>query len=285
MLNLAAGDYRLVVDPCRGGSILRFDWRGEALMRPACGGSIFDVACFPLVPFSNRIAYGRFTESDREVRIRPNFPGSDHLHPLHGFGWLSPWATVAAKNHSAVIEHIYLGEEWPWRYRAEQTFELTNAGLQISLALTNLDHTPMPAGVGFHPYFPRNEGTRYTGLHRGEWRNDADCLPLSLTERAEPRDWWEGGPVAARYVDTVYTGRSGALSIQWPDRDLELDVSPSDNLPFTVVFTPASETFFCVEPVSHMSDAVNRNDAASGIVRLKHGATMTAYVRFVARRL
>jgi aldose 1-epimerase len=89
VLELAAGDYRLVLQPEIGGSVAGFHWRDEPVFRPACGPSVLDAACFPLAPFSNRIAHGRFRFGGREVALAPNFPDSDHPHPLHGFGWLA----------------------------------------------------------------------------------------------------------------------------------------------------------------------------------------------------
>jgi aldose 1-epimerase len=274
-IELAAGEYRLELDPKRGGSLLRFDWRGEPVMRSACGPSILDAACFPLVPFSNRIADGRFTAGGTEVRIEPNLPGQNHPHPLHGFGWLSAWQVLAQDSASALLEHTRIGGEWPWPYRAHQSFRLTGEGLEMVLSLTNLADAPMPAGLGFHPYFPRTDRTYIRAMHRGEWQNDADCLPRHLDLRSEPRDWWEGKAVGARVVDTVYTGREGPLVIDWLERGLELTLVPSANLPFTVVYTPPGEDFFCVEPVSHMTDAVNWDGPDSGLVWLECDESLT----------
>jgi aldose 1-epimerase len=93
VLELAAGDYRLVLQAKLGGSVATFHWRDKPVFRPACGPSVLDTACFPLAPFSNRIAHGRFSFGGREVALAPNFPDSDHPHPLHGFGWLAAWET------------------------------------------------------------------------------------------------------------------------------------------------------------------------------------------------
>lgn len=257
MIALTAGDYRLELDPERGGSVLRFDWRGTPLFRPVCGPLILDVACFPLVPFSNRIAFGRFRVGEQTVSLQPNFPDSDHPHTLHGFGWLSKWHVVEGDGQSAVLEHQYPGGEWPWPYVARQGFHLTASGLTMELSVTNHGGDPMPAGLGFHSYFPRNAATIYHGLHRGEWQNDPDCLPEWLDLRERPQDWWEGAPVASRAVDTVYTEREGSLLITWPDRELALRMNPSPSLPHTVVYSPADRNFFCVEPVSHMTNAIN----------------------------
>lgn len=257
-MEIGAGDYRLVAAPERGGSILRFDWRGQAVMRPAAGPSILDVACFPLVPFSNRIAHGRFQAAGREVRLGPNFPGSDHPHPLHGFGWLARWSVLRHEAAELVMEHRYEAAEWPWPYLARQHFTLSDEGLAMSLAVVNQSDEPMPLGLGFHPYFPRGASTVYRGLHCGEWHNDADCIPVCHDSRSGPRDWWEGRAVAARAVDTVYTGREGALEIVWPERGIGLTIDCSDALVNTVIYSPRGEDFFCVEPVTNETDAFNR---------------------------
>lgn len=280
MIELAAADYRMAVAPERGGSILRFDWRGLPLMRPACGPEITDVACFPLVPFSNRITNGRFRLAGREIKLSPNFPGS-LPHPLHGFGWQSPWQVLWQTDRALSIEHAHHAGEWPWEYKAQQNFTLGDNGLTIELSVRNDSDDPMPVGLGFHPYFPRTPHTRYLGLHRGEWRNDADFLPSELDLRDRPIDWWDGQPVCTRSVDTVYTWRNGPLEIAWPDRNLRLTMECSDELAHTVVLSPPGQDYFCVEPVSNMTDAFNRN----GLQLLDGGCFFKVSIRMTASQI
>jgi len=280
---LAAGEYRLVVSPARGGSILAFEWQGQPLLREAAGSGILDVACFALVPFSNRIAGGRFDWLGRATALTPNFPEVDPRNPLHGFGWLSEWTILSVASDAIRLGHTYPRGDWPWGYRAELDYALGGQGLTARLALTNLAATAMPAGLGFHPYFPRNAATRYLGLHRGEWRNGADGLPAALDDRTAAIDWWAGAPVGTRQVDTVYSGREGALQVCWPDRALSLQIDCSDNLSMTSVFAPRDADWFCVEPVSHMTDALNHPDGAMAI--LQPGETMSAELRMEASAL
>lgn len=282
MLALEAGDYRLAIEPERGGSIARFTWRGQDLLRPSRPGSPLDTACFPLVPFSNRIAEGRFKARGREIVIAPNMPGGGHRHPLHGFGWLAAWTPIRAMAEKAEIEHEYPSGEWPWAYRARQRFALSTRGLIVTLSVTNLDDSAMPAGLGLHPYFPRDADTVYHGLHRGKWRTDAECLPTNLAGREEAIDWWQGLPICSRVVDTAYAGRLGPLTITWPSRGHRLMMIPSDSLDLTVVYTPAGQDFFCVEPVSHATDAHNSDRPDSGLVWLPPNETFTVSVSFVA---
>ncbi|MDE1915517.1 MAG: aldose 1-epimerase [Sphingomonadales bacterium] len=262
-----------------GGSILVLDWLGKPVTRRAAGTSIWDVASYPLVPFSNRIAHGRFMADGKEVALASNFPGAEDTHTIHGFGWLGVWGVEAIGRGYAVLSYTYEAGEWPWSFNATQRFDLGEEEMTITLTLRNLGDSAMPAGLGIHPYFPCNAATTYHALHRGEWHNTPDCLPLMLDEREHAIDWWHGRPVATRNVDTVYTQRKGPITLRWPDRALGLTINPSANLGHTVVYTPGGADHVCVEPVSHSTDAVNRkDDASTGLVWLMPGETMTASV-------
>lgn len=268
--------------PERGGSILAFELRGQPLVRPAEGAGILDVSCFPLVPFSNRIADGRFHWDGCELALEPNFPEVDPRNPIHGFGWLAEWQVLHFSERKLRLEHRHSGGEWPWSYRAVLDYALDRDGLTAQLSLTNLSSEPMPAGLGFHPFFPRTGSTRYLGLHRGEWRSDASAMPLELDMQEAATDWWQGAAVGTRSVDTAYTGREGALEIFWPERELALRLSPTDNLPATCVYVPEGGDWFCVEPVSHMTDAINRPDAPDPMASLPPGETLGAAMRLQA---
>lgn len=280
MLRLSHGDIRLDIAPERGGGVLAFHAGDDAVFADARGDRPADLACVALLPFANRIADGRFALDGRVVQL-PRLAGE--AHALHGQGWLAPWRreAVAADHATLVFDHA--AGAWPWTYRALQTFVLGADGYRHGLALTNMSDTPMPAGLGLHPWLPRNAQTRYLGLHGGEWQAGADNLPGRSIEAAAPIDWWHGEPVAARTVDHCQARRSGDLRIEWPDRGLALTLAPSANLAFTHVYVPGNEAFFCVEPVSHMPDAINRT-GDTGLIWLKPGATMTAEVDFRVSR-
>lgn len=252
-------------------------------MRRAAGASVLDAACFPLVPFPNRIGHGRFAWLGETITLQPNFPGHDHPHPLHGFGWISEWQVTAQDAASATLEHSHAGGEWPWPYVARQTFRLSPDGLEMALSLTNRSDRPMPAGLGFHPYFPRTDETLLHALHRGEWQTGADCLPIQLNEAHAPQDWWQGKPVATRPVDTVYTGREGDIVIVWPERCLSLTMKCDPLLGLTSIFVPHGEDWFCAEPVSHMTNAANHAAIGNGLFALPAGEILQAKVMLSAR--
>ena len=52
------------------------------------------------------------------------------------------------------------------------------------------------------------------------------------------------------------------------------------SLPYLVVYTPPERDYFCVEPVSHVSNAIHMAEpAAHGLVALAPGATLEASLR------
>jgi aldose 1-epimerase len=60
-IELCAGSARVAIAPAIGGSIAAFQCDGEAILRPTpesalAEGAVRRFACFPLIPFSNRIA-------------------------------------------------------------------------------------------------------------------------------------------------------------------------------------------------------------------------------------
>jgi aldose 1-epimerase len=275
MLTLHNDTAELNLLPTCGGSIAAWQWRGIDIFRPGDGsGGVLSLASFPLVPFSNRIAGGRFAADGRRVALPANHRHCDIAQVIHGFGWQAAWEVVEQGADWAVLRHDYGGGDWPWPYRAEQHFVLGGDGLVQTLILTNLGDTPMPAGLGIHPYFPRR-GARLQLAVTGRWDIDDQCIPTRWSPLCEPPDWLGGAE-----IDHGFTGRGDAIRIDWPTH--ALTITPDEALAHTIVYVPDGEDFFCVEPVSHMTDAVNRAESAevTGMHWLAPGDMMQCAVRF-----
>ena len=277
VVSLRRGAVALDIAPARGGGVLRFQVEGQPVFADVRGPGPADMACVPLLPFANRIANARFEVAGQAIALEA---AADEPHALHGTGWLRAWDVVAAGTDCADLRLDSPAGDggWPWAWRGHQRFQLTNAGYRYSISLTNRGDTPMPAGIGLHPWLPRTPATRYCGLHCAEWQPGLDRLPLDLTSADRPIDWWNGAPVAIRRVDCCQAGRDGALVIDWPERGLRLDMLPDAVFGFTQVYVPDAD-YFCVEPVSHMPDAVNRT-GATGLRWLAPGETLAGAVDF-----
>jgi aldose 1-epimerase len=233
------------------------------------------LACFPLVPYANRIAAGRFSFAGREVGLRRNWDRDPH--PLHGQGWRAPWSVESLSDSQATFAFLGGGDEWPWRYRSVQEFEVAGDALAIRLSVENLSDAVMPAMLGLHPYFPQAAQASVTARTRTVWLPDAQALPVQ--EIMTPTDWSFDVPrsIARVALDHCFDHWDGAASVRWPDRTLTLSATGVRALH---VYTPANADFFCLEPQTAAAGALNR--PAGGAAALAPGERLEMRVRFSA---
>jgi aldose 1-epimerase len=258
--------------PQIGGAVSRFTVDGIDVLRPTPAGatSVLDTACFPLVPFANRIAHGAFTFNGESVHLPRNF--GDHPHALHGQGWQNAWRIQAQSSHAATLVFAHSAGSWPWDYTAAETFELSPAALGITLGIVNRSARAMPVSLGLHPYFLRAPGARLFADVAGVWLNDETGIPTAPSGPAHFLDLAHGAVLAdAPFVDHCHFGWRHIARIARPGREITLTAGPQ--LGHLHVFAPRGENFFCVEPVSAMPDAFNR--AASGMRVLDPGESFT----------
>ena len=289
VIELRADRARAGVVPGIGGSLAYFHWCGAGerhdWLRPATpddvqARSADRLACFPLVPFSNRIRDGRFRFGHRSIQLPLNQWPQPHAE--HGHGWQAVWRVVARADDRLALEYDRGADAWPFGYRAQQTFELTADELRLTLSIENRGAETMPVGLGFHPYFPRTGDCRLVAAVAAMWETDAEVMPTKLVTADSRLGSVDGLPVASVPLDNAFTGWSRMATIHWPERGARLLMDASSPLGFLVVYTPPGEAYFCAEPVSHCTDAFNlaeqgRDD--TGMLALESGASVSATVR------
>jgi aldose 1-epimerase len=261
---LDASPLRLGVVPETGGGIGEFSLalangsRLPLLRSPpeSWRNNVLALGNFPLVPFSNRIAAGTFHFMGKKVTLPCNLPPN----ALHGQGWQVPWQVLShVENQQLTLGYHHLAGDWPWEYQTQQIFTLTSQRLTVSQKLRNLSPHPMPAGLGAHPYFMRRPGVRLTTRFEGVWLADAQMIPHQKIALPAPWQAKDGMEITDSLgLDHCFTGWDGLALIDYPDVRLRLRLIGSALYRHLVLYTPGGEDFFCVEPVSHMNDAINQ---------------------------
>lgn len=281
LVRLRAGALELALAPDVGGSVAAFSQGGRRLMRPAPDGytDVLQAACFPLVPYSNRVRDGVFSFRGREVRLPPNLP--PQRHPLHGVGWRASWTVTSAEPSRAVLALEWPGGVWPWPFQAEQAFALDDAGLSVALRVENTGRQAMPAGLGLHPYFPCPPGTVLHAPVTEVWPVDADLFPTGR-EPADGRYSLDQRAISGVGLDNGYGGWSGEALIRWPDGGgLRITAEPPAR--WFQVYAPEGEPVLCAEPVTHANGALNAPEAearALGLAVLEPGEHLMLRARF-----
>lgn len=270
---------QLEIVPHLGGGIARFDWcdGGVAvpiLRRCADPAGVTDpnqLACYPLLPFSNRVGGGCFEIDGRIVSVPCN--RADESLPIHGDGWLSAW-DVASQSHSRLRLTLDRSAAAPYAYRATQTFALDGTTLTITLAIENAGSATLPFGLGLHPFIERDSDTLLAAPASGLWLSDRDWLS---TEHVRTPPAWQFGvayPLPEALVNHAFTDWAGWMTAHWPERQLMLTIHADTGC--FVLYTPPSRDWFCFEPVDHPINAMNLagGGAAHGMTLLAPGAQL-----------
>jgi aldose 1-epimerase len=272
-LELRAGDLRLALRPDLGGSVAGL-WLGELPVLRSAEPHALESArlsgCFPLAPYSNRLGYRRFRWLGADYTTAPNV--DDSPHSLHGVAWRQPWSVVSAGDGEAELRLVHEPDaHWPFAFELQQRFVLAPAALEVHLVFTNTAPQPQPAGLGWHPCFPKRPRSRLHIELSDRWESDASGLPT----RKVPQPGIDGD-VAHLAFDHCFEGWRGPARI----RDEKMSLRLTSSLPYLVVFTPDTKPYYCVEPVSHVSNAIHMADPlAHGLRSIAPGARFDGWMK------
>ena len=274
-LELHSGNLRCALRPDLGGCLAGL-WLGdEPVLRstaPQALKSARESGCFPLVPFSNRIAQAHLQwQGTSHPLVRNN---GDEPHAIHGVGWQRAWQVLEHTESSAFLSYEHRADSgWPFAFDASQMIQVQPNRLTLTLSITNQAHGAAPVGLGWHPYFVKRAHSQLVFQASGRWEMGADKLPThrtAITGLSADCDTLD--------VDHCYDGWNGMLSLH----DAVLQVHVQSSMRRLVVFTNPTRDTVAIEPVSHVNNALHlvREGVADaqtlGLVVLPPGESMSA---------
>lgn len=292
--------HRLEVWPAMGFNAYRWAVAGdppiEMLWRTA---NFFEEAKpsrsgFPILfPFPNRIRDGKFAFEGKEYRLPTRDPAGKNA--IHGFVLAAPWQVVyaGADWDSAWIVGEVVGSAvapelanlWPADFRLRVSYRLGKGCLRVEAKAINPGTTPLPMGLGYHPYFRTEpfggDAAIVQLLTKRHWKLDEN-LPTGESDGVEL------GEVAYRDVkwDDLFSGfaerfesptsliPAARMRDAAGEKSLTLSVSP--DFPWMVAFTPPHREAVCFEPYTCATDAIHApvgSGLALGWRQLAPGAT------------
>ena len=276
LLSLRSDRLDLQIAPAIGGSIARLDLRRSdgvhSILRPADPADLArdgasQATMHPLVPFANRVPDNFIDLVDPPIRLQPNVTGESCA--LHGIGWQRVWRVLQAHEDRCVMELTVPETEWAFGFRATQEFSVQEARFHASIELENISKRPIPAGIGFHPYFVRTAGMTMQFRADRFWLEGPGHLPTDAISIPPALDFSDPAPIPGTWTNNCYSGWDGRAKVCDPARGLELHLSASATLRELMLYTPLSAAYFCVEPQSHTSGATNRARALHPAIPLR----------------
>jgi aldose 1-epimerase len=236
ILRLSAPGVEAIVDLAAGGRLASFTIDGHELLRTS-GDGVLSWGCYPMAPFAGRVRDATFRFGGRRRRLPARLPPD----AVHGTVLDRRWRRLDERT----IE-TELGPDWPFAGVVVSHFDLAADHLAWRLELRA--DVPMPASIGWHPWFVRHPASLESEL---ELELDAGAMYLrdaagittrSLISPPPPGPW-----------DDCFTDLRRAPVLRWPGLvELTIESDCAD----WVVFTEPEDAL-CVEPQTSPPDAIN----------------------------
>ena len=270
------------IAPQIGAGLSRLDWIGDHAPVPVLRGlddarttpAPNQLACFPLLPWSNRIGGGGFVCAGRWVPLQPNRAGVPY--PIHGDGWLNPWH-IHSQSGTELTLTLNREKGMPFSYQARMSYTLEDAALLVSLQVINTGLQVLPFGLGLHPWMPRSDGVMLRAPARDVWQSGADRLPIAPMPMPEAWDFSGARNLPQDGIDHVFSGWDGHADITWPATGIRLRLDA--DMSHYILYAPVGADFFCFEPVDHLINAHNMPGGAAC-----HGLTLLEPQRQLRRQ-
>jgi len=236
-LGLSAPGVDVVIDLANGGRVASLVIDGRELLRTT-GSTAIEWGSFPMAPWAGRIRDATFAFDGRTVQLPVRLPP----HALHGTVLDRAWQAVG--DGTIATE---LGPDWPFDGVAVQRFGLSTDALAFRLEV-HAD-APMPASIGWHPWFVRRPpdvpGELELELDAGSmYVRDEQGIATSRLVAPPPGPW-----------DDCFTDLRRPPVLRWPGF---LELTIESDCPDWVVYT-APEDALCVEPQTAPPDELNRD--------------------------
>lgn len=238
-----------VVDPEDGGRLISLrinGWEVVGAARPVPGlPTRWFHGLFPMAPYAGMVRDSVLVFEGERVELSSN----NGPHSGHGVVDDQPWTVTSATGTSLAMS-VALDERWPWGGIATQHLELAPGRLRMTLAVRN-DDRPMPATLGYHPWFRRRGPDGDASFHfypLQRYVTDADGLPGELSTDLGARPW-----------DDMFTDLHDDPTVTWPGGpSLRLT---SDARAWTL-FERCDEGF-CIEPLTAPPNQLGTLSSAS----------------------
>jgi aldose 1-epimerase len=271
VIELRADRAAATIDERRGGRLASLRIGGRELIRGPYGPDDVSIrwGSYLMAPWAGRVAGGRFEWDGETIELRR----THGRHAIHGVTWDRAWDIERATATGASLRCDLASAGWPLGGLVHQGYRLEPDGLTMDAEIVAA--RPMPAALGWHPWFLRGHDPRLTVASSEHLETDR-LLPtgrrLPVAGRTDLRD---GPRLGRRRLDHVYVDVVPPAVVRWSA--LELAIGFGGPLSVVVVHTPPSA--FCVEPQTAWPNAIRLAAAGvvgTGLVRLEPGERLRA---------
>ena len=210
-----------------------------------------------LFPFANRINDGQFNFNGSNYNLQCNEKQLNNA--IHGLVYNKAFLVDELKkfeNHAEIklyYEELNPPTGYPFKFRVELTYKLTNEFLSLKINVINLDDKKLPFTVGWHPYF------KSVDLDKSKIQFDCikkiKCNKNNIALGFEPLNSKMPLSLRKRRFDDAFVLENPDVKFFTPEYDLVLKSSEKES--FLQLYTPMNTNAIAIEPMTGVSDSFN----------------------------
>jgi aldose 1-epimerase len=240
----------------------------QPVMRPTNpelleGDNSASFSSYNLAPYSNRIKNNKFVFEGREYQMKPNW--ADGIMTIHGD--IRNRALDMTRQKNALEfwydSRVVTDSNYPFDYTFKTSYALEDDVFVSHLEVQNVGNVPMPAGLGYHPYFmPTFLGSSAAPvLHfqaSSVYLTDTTRIPDAGSQAIPPGlDFSSPKAATGFFIDNVYNDWDGVATFEWTGSGYGLRIEGDPIYSHFVVFNGDPDGTVALEPVSHCTDGFN----------------------------
>lgn len=210
-----------------------------------------------LFPFVNRIKEGQYDFAGQSYQLESNEPSSNNA--IHGliFDKTFDIEDTQEKPDFAQVKLSYTEKHppkgFPFKYKIDLTYTLTEASLSLKLKVENIDNTPFLFNVGWHPYFCVGNF-------------DTDFLSFKTDKQVIFNDQMIALGTAKALIANPYSLKNKTLddcfvlsdkAVEFYTDHYKATITGRPKSDFLQIYAPPGEKRLAIEPMTGISDSFN----------------------------
>ena len=209
-----------------------------------------------LFPFASRIEKGAYQFDGKTYQLDCNQAG---INALHGLVYNKTSTVINQKvtDSTAAVTMVYTETNppkgFPFQYALEVTYTLSENNVGIAIKVTNLDTTPFPFTLGWHPYFYTEhlaESVVKFNSHQ-QVAFDEKLITKELVLFTNEGDF----AIENKQLDDCFVMNDAVIEFETNEYQVTITSDAAQN--YLQMFTPPHRMLIAIEPMTGISNSFN----------------------------